>query len=400
MKSLIFVALLVGSLSYVHAQDRLLDSIVSAHKKVFTYEDGTFSGANLDSLVDAINSHPYLLIGEQHHTNEVPLFLKYLLKKVDFDNYVMEGNQSVTNLLEHTLKTSKSDYDELIKRHTDRFGFYTFLEDRKLLEHFLLADKSVIELDQVFASSDVPLLETLSKATLNDYAKTVYDELKDIAEVRWSAYKNNPDVQPPFDLNGLPLLFSEELSQKLQPLLSQEISALEKKIIKDLIQSNAIYAMAIAGKGLQSHEMRISLMKKNLLANHSKLAGKKNLFKFGANHVTKHKSLGQNTPDVGSLTFNLADAEGGKSLHIAIIEKSGHVGGLFGEDIETNGLPYLKSFSNLSDIKTQWLLFDLNQVSSQVKDKKVSIKSAALTNFLDGFDYLIIIPEVTPQVKR
>lgn len=114
------------------------------------------------------------------------------------------------------MKKSERDYDDLLVRYTDRFGFYTFEKDRELLEYFVLADKPVIELDQVFASSDVPLLDELSKSTTNEKAKAVYQELMDIAEIRWSAYKNDPNVQPPFDLNGLPLLFSEELSTKLQ----------------------------------------------------------------------------------------------------------------------------------------------------------------------------------------
>ncbi len=297
------------------------------------------------------------------------------------------------------MKKSERDYDDLLVRYTDRFGFYTFEKDRELLEYFVLADKPVIELDQVFASSDVPLLDELSKSTTNEKAKAVYQELMDIAEIRWSAYKNDPNVQPPFDLNGLPLLFSEELSTKLQPLLSKEISPKERQIIQDLMQSNAIYTTAIAGRGLQSHEMRISMMKKNLLANHHTLVGKKNLFKFGANHVTKHKSLGQGTADIGNFALNLADAEGERSLHIAIMEKSGEVGGLFGENVPTDGLPYLKSFTDLCQSPMEWLLFDLNKVNSQIKKKHVNLKSAALANFIDSFDYWIIIPEVSPQSK-
>ncbi|WP_133228613.1 hypothetical protein [Sphingobacterium corticibacter] len=400
MKSHLPLAILFLIANFASAQsDSSLDSIAAAHKETFVYEADSFSGNSLDSLLAEINNHQYILIGEQHHTNEVPSFIRYLLQKVNFDNYIMEGNQSVTNLLSETLKKSERDYDDLLERYTDRFGFYTFEKDRELLEYFVLANKPVIELDQVFASSDVPLLDELSKSTMNEKAKAVYQELMNIAEIRWSAYKNNPDVQPPFDLNGLPLLFSEELSTKLHPLLSQEISAKERQIIQDLLQSNAIYTMAIAGRGLQSHEMRISLMKKNLLANQHTLAGKKNLFKFGANHVTKHKSLGQGTPDIGNFALNLADAEGERSLHIAIMEKSGEVGGLFGENVPTDGLPYLKSFTDLCQSPTEWLLFDLNKVNSQIKKKHVNLKSAALINFIDGFDYLIIIPEVSPQSK-
>lgn len=125
-------------------------------------------------------------------------------------------------------------------------------------------------------------------------------------------------------------------------------------------------------------------MKKNLLANHHTLVGKKNLFKFGANHVTKHKSLGQGTADIGNFALNFSDAEGERSLHIAIMEKSGEVGGLFGENVPTDGLPYLKSFTDLCQSPMEWLLFDLNKVNSQIKKKHVNLKPAALANCIDG----------------
>jgi len=59
----------------------------------------------------------------------------------------------------------------------------------------------------------------------------------------------------------------------------------------------------------------------------------------------------------------------------------------------------LVRFSDLSESKNEWMLFDLKKINSEIKKQKINIKSSTLANFIDGFDYLIIIPEVTPQVK-
>ncbi|SJN49869.1 hypothetical protein [Sphingobacterium sp. JB170] len=399
MRSLLLLLLLPFSSFVANAQENVVDSIITEHKQTFSYRNNTFSGEALDTLVNKIAEHRYILIGEQHHTNEVPLFVTYLMQKIEFDNYIMEGNQFVTNLLEKTLKKSEKDYNELITKYPEHLGFYTFSKDRKILETFLLADKNVIELDQVYGSSDGPILNDLINITENNEAKTVYRQLLDLSESRWEKYKQNPNIQPPFNKDELPLLGVRELTERLQPLLSLNLSSEEERIIHDLVISDNIYALVYEGSYLRSHDTRISLMKKNLLNNYDKLVGKRNLFKFGANHVTKHKSLSHNTPDVGNMALNLADAEGQKSLHIAVMEKSGSLGAPFGEDIATNGAPYLKPFLDLTTDKKEWLLFDLNKVRNEATKKKITMGSTVLTNFIEGFDYLIVIPEVTPQTK-
>lgn len=100
MKLLLFSAFFFLFADFASAQsDSILYSIAVAHKQTFVYKADSFRDNSLDSLLAEINNHQYILIGEQHHTNEVPSFIRYLLQKVNFDNYIMEGNQSVTNLL-------------------------------------------------------------------------------------------------------------------------------------------------------------------------------------------------------------------------------------------------------------------------------------------------------------
>ncbi|MEI5985137.1 MULTISPECIES: hypothetical protein [Sphingobacterium] len=398
MKSILLSIFFIAISTFSYAQHRVLDSLAKTHYQKFIYENGNFKGDYLDSLINKISKHQYVLIGEQHHSNEIPAFVQYLIKKVDYDNYIMEGNQSTTDLLRATYNHSVKEYKNLLNRFQDRFGFYTFSQDRSILEYFFSKQKEVIELDQVFASSDAPLLDFLYKSTRNEKAKLIYRQLFEKAEQQWKVYSKNPNVQPPFKDEHLPLLCAASFKDDIQLLQSLDLSEQEQLIIEDLAKSNDIYRTAFSGEGYKSHEMRIGLMKNNLLDNLNKIKGHKNLFKFGANHVTKHKSLLQDTPDVGNLVLNIADSDNEKSLHIALMEKKGSVAGLFGEAIETNGLPYLKAFTDIETAKNEWLIFDLNDLNKKLSTKDFQADHS-LKNFMEGYDYLIIIPEVTPQIK-
>lgn len=399
MKTPLLLGIFLLNLISLHAQDSLIRNLATANKEIIYFKNQQFRGEALDTLLLKISESKYTLLGEDHHINEVLYFTNYLTQKVNFDTYITEGNQQLTNLMIKHFKKSDLDYARFLKKYSNHFGFYTFKEDRNLLESFIAKNKVVLELDQVFFNSDLPLYEELMTLTNHQNAHGIYKELHQLSQKRWIQYSNNPITEPPFNTDAIPLMYASTPSDKLKSLLKTSISANEKAIINDIIISNTIYRLAITGEGLRSHNTRISLMKKNLLDNYDQIKGKRNLFKFGANHVTKHKSLWQNTPDVGNLVLNLADSENQKSLHIAIIQKSGFTGDFFQERKETSGLSFLKPFYDLVGHADEWLLFNLNKINAELIDQKIPITSTPLKNFIEGYDYLILIPEVSAQVK-
>lgn len=382
-----------------HAQDSLLNNFAHEYKATFQYKDGKFEGTTLDSLIHKISKHKYILLGEDHHINEVLEFTNYLNQKIDFDNYIAEGDQQITNTLHTYFRKSRKEYNTFLKENSGHFGFYTFEKDRNLMENYFRKNKKVIELDQVFFNSDLPLLKYLFEISKNKDAKIIYKQLFNKSEERWKNYKQKLPTTPPFNENDIPIMFSTEISNELKKVLQFNISNIERNTIEQLIKSNEIYRLSIIGKGLESHSDRISLMKNNLLNNLPSLQGKRNLFKFGANHVTKHKSLWQNSSDVGNMVLNIADAENEKSLHIAILPKSGFSGSFFNEKQKISELDILKPFYKIENIDSEWLLFDLSKIRNQIRTQKIIIESVSLSNFIEGYDYLILIPEVTAQKK-
>lgn len=134
------------------------------------------------------------------------------------------------------------------------------------------------------------------------------------------------------------------------------------------------------------------------MKNYAAWADKKNLFKFGANHMPKGESL-LKIYDIGNLVNNIADSKFKKSLHIIIVGKSGMQASPFkgfpATKVDENGddLKVLKPFFPLVTDK-QWHSFDMLPLRKALEEKQINCTDG-LRRIINGYDYLVIIPEVT-----
>lgn len=378
------------------AQDSLVTKIASEHEQIINFENHQFSGEVISNLTKKIAQHPYVLIGEDHLNNEVLDFTTYLTKNISFDNYITEADQLTMDILKKSYQNDKG-YPSLITNAEDKLSFFSFNKDRELLYQFFAKNKTAIGLDNVYFNSDSVIFQELIQRTSNKQAKEKYQIMLTESLARWNAYKTNIEAkQPASDLNQ-PYLFSGDFGKSIMDIQKLKLSDYEYRALNNLLNSNKIYNLGNIGQGLESHYMRISDMKAQLLKNLDKITGKRNLFKFGANHVGKSRSLLQNSFDVGNLVTNLADAEHKQSLHIAIIQQSGKAGSFFSESDDAENISFLKPFYKLVGKDNEWLLFDLVNINEKIKKQKAVIKSTGLKNLIEGYDYLIIVPKVTAQ---
>ncbi|MEO5943774.1 MAG: hypothetical protein ABIP30_05140, partial [Ferruginibacter sp.] len=134
------------------------------------------------------------------------------------------------------------------------------------------------------------------------------------------------------------------------------------------------------------------------LKNYAALEHKKSLFKFGANHLAKGESL-LKIYDIGNLVNNIADSKFKKSLHIMIVGKSGMQASPF------KGFPATKVDENSDDLKVlkplfalvtgkDWPCFDMLPLRQALDEKKINYTDG-LRRIINGYDYVVIIPEVT-----
>ena len=127
----------------------------------------------------------------------------------------------------------------------------------------------------------------------------------------------------------------------------------------------------------------------------------KNLFKYGAIHMPKGESLLKNY-DLGNLISNIAESQFQSSLHIMIIGESGVQGVPFkgmkpqALDVESKDLKHYKIFFDAMD-KNEWYVFNTEEILKKAQSKKIKVDNKTLERVLKGYDFLIVIPEVTPS---
>jgi hypothetical protein len=174
--------------------------------------------------------------------------------------------------------------------------------------------------------------------------------------------------------------------------------------VQDFAASSNIYQLAGQGDPL-SHELRINLMKRNLLEGLATYQRPGQslptmLFKFGATHVSRGVSLNGGVYDVGNLALNLADAHDQKSLHIYLMGQRGtRVQGFNPDDFSKN----VAAYSSVDELKpftvpagsTAWQVFDLRPLRRALRRDQLKVANYDLEVTLLGYDYLIIIPETT-----
>jgi hypothetical protein len=116
---------------------------------------------------------------------------------------------------------------------------------------------------------------------------------------------------------------------------------------------------------------------------------KKNLFKFGANHMPKGESL-MEVFDIGNLVSNIEEANYRKSLHIMVMGKE--------EGQTLADLEEYKSF--LTVVKDDnWYAYDLKPLKQAISKKKLKVEDLEMERIIKGYDYLVFIPNVTKTPK-
>lgn len=166
-------------------------------------------------------------------------------------------------------------------------------------------------------------------------------------------------------------------------------------MLRDLKLSIPIFANS-------SYEIRVSLMKKNLLnylhpyITADEIALPKLLFKLGANHS------GREDFEISELADNLADAAGKKTLHILAIGKQGTINAMAPVDnskavIAYDGLDEFKEFLPFLEKvdKDEWTVFDVRPIRRLLRRDKITISDPKLKSYLMRFDLFVFFDKAT-----
>lgn len=368
---LLILTLFIANFGY--AQTTLMDSLIQKNYSTFKKNNNnTFEGKGWTTLLDEIGKNNSVLLGEVHFTSEVPYFTNAIINNIKFDNYILEIDPYTINTISTKIKSlSPAELDKFRNESGSALSFLQGEAEFDLFKNIVKQNIKIFGAEQISLFSDRLLFSELSKQSKNTKAKEIYKQL--IANsAAFDTKKNNTFY-----------LFSDDCLAKMNALSALNLSANEKEQVEALKLSRELYLNRI-------HRLRIQYMKHLVLEKLPEWKDKKNLFKFGANHMPKGESL-MEVFDIGNLVSNIEEANYRKSLHIMLIGK---------EENETFAdLAEYKSF--LTVVKDDsWYAYDLRPLKQAISKKKLKVEDLELERIIKGYDYLVFIPSITKTPKR
>ncbi len=363
-------------------QDSLLTSIAQQNLTKFFVKNNVFSGNGWDTLITRVKSSDFVLVGEAHLTNEIPLFVKSLTDKVRFDNFFCEIDPYSAKIIESKIK----DFSETqLKQYTDELGscfsFFALEPEFNLLKKLVKSKTNVFGLDQIMVVADRLICHELKQITRNKRAKQIYEDIEEKSKRGLLSY-----IKDPSDLTVLYLL-TDEFQNYITELKSMNLSSKENEIIRSFELTTKIYKE-------QDQFLRSQLNKNILMKDSQKLENTKNLFKFGALHMFKDS-------DIGNLVSNVADSQFKKSLHIMVLGLSGTTSGPFQgmpNDEDAGNHQFSEVLKPLLSVAStnEWSCIDMSSIKSAYLEGKIQVSDPTLLRIINGYDYFVIIPKLSP----
>lgn len=368
---LLILTLFIANFSY--AQTTLMDSLIQKNYSTFKKNNNNaFEGKGWTTLQDEMRKSNSVLLGEVHFTNEVPYFTNAIIKNIKFDNYILEIDQYTINTISTKIKSlSPAELDKFRNESGSALSFLKGETEFDLFKNILQQNIKLFGADQISLFSDRLLLSELSKQSKNAKAKEIYKQM--IANSAAYDTKNNTTFY----------LFSDDCLAKMNALNALNLSANEKEQLEALKLSKELYLNRI-------HRLRVQYMKHLVFEKLPEWKDKKNLFKFGANHMPKGESL-MEVFDIGNLVSNIEEANYRKSLHIMLIGKE--------QGKTLADLDQFKSFLTVVN-DDNWYAYDLRPLKQAISKKKLKVEDLELERIIKGYDYLVFIPEVTKYTER
>lgn len=367
------------------AQDSLITAIAKKNRSTFEPKQSGFNGQGWTKILDAAQKSADVLIGEDHFTNEIPFFTAALAEQVKFDNFFCEIDPYSAKILQNKIKTLPiQTFKSYVADYGNTFSFYAFDPELALLQKLVKQGVQLNGTDQILLVGDRLICNELEQQTKNKRAKEIYNIIKTNSKNHFDAFLK--DQSKPF------YLYTPEFEKNLNELASLPLSKKEKEIVEMLRLTAKIYKSG-------SHHLRVQLMKNQLMAAYTNWYNKKNLFKYGANHVAKGESLLE-IFDTGNLVNNIADSQYKKSLHLMVVGESGTQASPFkgfpAEKIDANSgtLGLLQPFFKAMEGE-QWHCFDLEPLQKALVAGKLVVKDVKLARIIKGYDLLVVIPKVT-----
>jgi hypothetical protein len=403
--SVLIGTLLVTSASLAHAQtvaptDTTFQRLMRKNQFSLIQTGTQCSGPGWDKLQQDIQKSALVLVGEDHGMAQIPAFTQAVAQVLKPKLYVAEIDkyqaQDLTRLTAQPgLPTA------YLQQFPMSLSFYSWAEEFELARALRAQNTKLLGIEQLGFAATARTLALMADQVKSKTTRTFLHQQATAIQAHDRAALIAADYGK-ITINGM----RPTLLDSLRKMTSTEPLAV-RQLLQDLEASVNIFRTNASGKP-GGHQTRINLMKRNLLAELQpyQQAGQPlppMLFKFGAYHLGRGRSIWGDIYDVGNLAVNLADAYDQKTLHIFVVGKQGQkVTGQNPVDFSKNASSYsmadepmLKPFMAATPASTAWQVFDVRPLRRAMLYKNMPVADQELQATILGYDYVVIIPETT-----
>jgi peptide deformylase len=370
-------------------------------------EKNEFSGSGARVLSDAVTEAHYILVGEDHFTREIPAFTSALCRLTasqGLAGMAMEISPEAAAFVD--AHAAQPDHWRQMVAFTEEYpasvAFIDSKQENDLITSCaqLAGNRSfhIWGLDQAFLGSAEWMIDSMLNAHPGPLAAQQLKKLKNAAIADAESSRSNGRYSSLFLLNPST---SEQLSTAT-PAIAKDGGAAVQRIFQELEVSHQIYMEQTNGG--DGNFQRARLLKQNFLKTMESLSpeqrSKKVIVKFGEWHLYKGFNPLHHL-DLGTFIAEEADVHNESSLHICILGAQG-IHRAYGGYAQPSNTKAFVSTENpfyrwmapaiANQVPDSWTLYDLRKLRFQ----KLSALDPDFARVIDGYDLLIIIPELSP----
>ncbi len=402
----LMVLVLAASAASLFGQKPTLESSLADAASALSVADGKLGGAGAAILQEAIAHADFVLIGEDHMTSEIPRFAATVCDSMGasggFSAMAFEASPAVARFTQESLAGPDrlKKMADLQKRFPYSAAFLNVPDENNLAAHCAaVAQRSgfgIWGLDQEFVGSAGWVFERMLETQPGPAARAAILQLQAMEHADEQEARKTGDPSKLF-MFAVP---AAELD-KAGAAIAKDGTAATRAAFHELTESREIY-LGQGDKPSESNAQRARLMKKNFLDGFREASAHDNhprvLLKFGDWHLYKgFNPLHQR--DLGNFVAEFAEGNE-TSLHIMVLGAKGTHAQFAGYEQPLKMEPFVMDQDDdyrwikpaMDGQKAgSWTLYDLRKL----RFKRLEL-GAEWDRAIYGYDFLVVIPELTP----
>ncbi len=369
-------------------------------------DQGHLKGEGAERLNQAAKGAQFVFIGEDHGIREIAAFSAAWFESIARQGYTalaVENGPAVAEALGKRLREadSRGALARFDQAYPFSVAFYGGKDEADVLARVAEAAGPRFELwgfDQELMGAGRFLLSEIAHEPLSEPAKTKVESLRK-AEAEFyqkAAVSGNPTE---LFMMAIPL----ESLRELEPLLKGSPRA--QSLLQGMLESRSIYEKNMS-QGYESNLQRARLMKRTMQAKLDADPHRKVLIKVGALHA--YRGVGPlGSRELGNFLAEHAEGHGASSLHVMVLAAKGKQAQFagIGRPSKAADIEVIDADSPVSGVRplleaaqgsNSWSLFDLRML--RPKAKALAHGDIEVQRLLEGYDFVLLIPEGTPEL--